>query len=426
MLRSSSTKNIYLRREKMKRTIALVLSVLMLAALFSGCGSTQAPAAAPAAEAPAAEAPAAEAPAAEAPAAEAPAAAATFADLGVTYLNSDGKIIMENAPESYGIATASGADLEKLFTPEVIQTIKDGNFTAVYCGHEDGSLWAQTLIKSFGATLEKFGAKLITSTGSYWSLDDQISKIESCIEMDPDLMVIYIMDEDAYADVLKKASDKGIYLIGLNGMPNNRENYPTYLGTIVPDFYMLGYYSMDMICKQVQSGQIGVSTIINYGEDSNTRLQGALDAAATYPDIEVVKGADIAMTVESATEIGESMIMAYPDLKGYWATWDALAMGAGSGIASLGKSVKVSGPDISDTSSIISMYTDGMFVGTAAISPNDEGTLLAMIGVLGMAGVEAPEMILSPVVIYDKDTAVQAWQYSFGEELDPDVVALIG
>ena len=402
----------------MKKAIAFLMSVLMVAMLFAGCGGAQAPAT----EAPATQAPAEEAPATEAPAAE----ALSFADLGIGYLATDGEIVMENAKESYGLPTASGADLEKLFTPEVLQTIRDGKFTAVYCGHEDGSLWAQTLIKSFGDNLAKFGAELITSTGSYWSLDDQISKIESCIEMDPDLMVIYIMDEDAYAEVLKKASDKGIYIIGLNGMPNNRENYPTYLGTIVPDFYMLGYYSMDMICQQVQEGQIGVSTIINYGEDSNTRRQGALDAAATYENIEVVMGADIAMTVESATEIGESMIMAYPELKGYWATWDALAMGAGSGIASLGKSVHVSGPDISDTSTIISMYTDGMFVGTAAISPNDEGALLAMMGVLGMAGVDAPEMVLSPVVIYNKDTAVQAWEYSFGEKLDDDVLALIG
>ena len=60
----------------MKKTIAMLLALVMVFALCA-CGQTAAPA--PAAEAPAAEAPAAEAPAAEAPAAEAPAAPAVKA-----------------------------------------------------------------------------------------------------------------------------------------------------------------------------------------------------------------------------------------------------------------------------------------------------------------------------------------------------------
>lgn len=401
----------------MKKLFALLMAVAMVLSL-AACGTS-----APAEKTEAPAAPEAQEQQATEPAAEA--ASASFADLGINYLVSDGKTIMENATKSYGVETVSGKDLEALFTPEVIQSVKDGGFTAVYCGHEDMSLWAQSLINSFKTNLAKFGIELVSATGSFWSLDDQISRIESCIEMDPDLMVIYIMDEGAYDEVLKKASDKGIYIIGLSGKPNNTENYPTYLGTLVPDFYMIGYYSMDMLANAVGEGEIGVSTIINHGEDSNTRLQGALDAAAAHAGITVVEGPDIAMSVESATEIGESMVMAHPDLKGYWATWDALALGATNGMASLGKSVYASGPDISDTSTIISMYTDGMFAGTAAISPNDEGALLAMMGALGIAGVEVPEMVLTPAVVYTKDNADQAWMYSFGEELDADVKALM-
>ena len=393
----------------MKKNLALLLVCTLLMALLAGCGakSELSPAST------------------EKPDKNTESAELIWADLGITYLKSDGEILMENAEESFGMPTSSGVDLEPLFTPEVIAKIREGNFTAVYCGHEDSTMWAQAVIGAFDETLEKLGMTLLTSTGSFWDLNDQISKIESCIEMNPSLMVIYIQDADAYADVLRKACDKGIYVIGLNGMPTNPEQYETYIGSIVPDFYKIGYYSMDLICQRVQEGQVGVSTIIYYGEDSNTRLQGALDAAATYDKIEVVRGGDIAMTVESATEIGETMIMANPELKGYWATWDALAIGAGNGIAALGKEVYVSGPDISDETSVVSMLTDGKFVGTMAISPTDQGVLLAMMGALGLVGEEVPDLVLSPGVLFTPETVETAWQYCYGEELSAELKALL-
>ena len=60
----------------MKKFLALLMAVLMVASLFAGCGSTSAPAT----EAPATEAPATEAPATEAPVEEAPAEAITNPD----------------------------------------------------------------------------------------------------------------------------------------------------------------------------------------------------------------------------------------------------------------------------------------------------------------------------------------------------------
>ena len=72
----------------MKKFLALMLAVLMVASLFAGCGSSSAPAT----EAPATEAPATEAPATEAPATEAPAAAITNPDdIADEMTSADGK-----------------------------------------------------------------------------------------------------------------------------------------------------------------------------------------------------------------------------------------------------------------------------------------------------------------------------------------------
>ena len=72
----------------MKKFLAILLAVLMVASLFAGCGSSSAPAT----EAPATEAPATEAPATEAPVEEAPAEAITNPDdIADEMTSADGK-----------------------------------------------------------------------------------------------------------------------------------------------------------------------------------------------------------------------------------------------------------------------------------------------------------------------------------------------
>ena len=97
---------------KFKKTLALLMTMALIVAVFAGCGGNGKPAEAPAAEAPAAEAPA-EAPAAEAPAAEAPAAEAPVdeapADVMTFYLGGVGPLTGPAA--IYGNAHNNGCQI---------------------------------------------------------------------------------------------------------------------------------------------------------------------------------------------------------------------------------------------------------------------------------------------------------------------------
>lgn len=343
---------------------------------------------------------------------------------GVIFLTADGNNIMDYAEEAYEKPTTGAAELSALLTPEVLAKAADGGFKAAYCGHEDASLWSQALAESLARTLSVYGIELAKVTGSNFDVNSQIETIESVLETDIDLLVVYIMDGDAYKNVLDRAQEKGVKVIGVNSPPNNAADYDNYFGTVVPDSYMVGYHCMDLVCRTVGEGEVGASSIIFYSEDSNARFTGAQDAAKKYDRISVVIGPEIAMTVEDATSVGESMIQKNPDLKGYWALWDELAVGVGSGIANLGKNILVSGPDISVTSAT-SMLTTGMFVGSASISPDDLGKLIATLGAAGLGGAQTPEIVVSPVVIITKENIAETWQYVFGRELDPDLRALL-
>lgn len=403
----------------MKKRVITIVAAILCIALLAACSAPQAQPSAAAGESVSA------APAEDA---QQSASAAGEGKVTVSYLKPDGKMISDLQEETQGVAVRSGSLLEEMLTGEVAAKVQGQGIKAAYCGQEDASPWAQSVMGSLKETLASYGVELVSTTGAGFNPTEQISQMESSLQMGIGLLVFYVLDPEVYADVMAKADEKGVKMIGLCCMPADADKYDNYLGTVFGDAYSIGYISMDQICKAIDGkGQVALSDVINYSQDGASRRDGALAAAAQYEGIEVIEGPQIAMTVEDATSVGESMIMANPELKGYWAQWDELAIGAGSGIRNLGKSVVVSGPDISTTSAV-EMLSTGMFVGSGAMSPHDLGTLAALSGIVGLGGGNTPGEkinVISPAVTVTKDNLEEAWGYVFGKELDPEVKELI-
>ena len=123
----------------MKKFLALLMAVLMVASLFAGCGSTSAPAT----EAPATEAPATEAPKAEAPAAtEAPAAEPTYMEKLIADAQAEGTLVVYGSCEEEYLAVAC-EKFQELYGIEVQSKVEEE------AGNPSGDVW-------FGGTTDPY------------------------------------------------------------------------------------------------------------------------------------------------------------------------------------------------------------------------------------------------------------------------------
>lgn len=160
--------------------------------------------------------------------------------------------------------------------------------------------------------------------------------------------------------------------------------------------------------------------------DMQTRYQGALDALGEYPGIELILDQSSSFSAEECAGLGEQIIMAHPDLKGYWGQWDELAVSAVSAMRSLGYDVVGSGPDIASTNTCANMAADGGFVGTGAFSAYSLGVGGALCAVAAEAGVQVPDQITIPIVEITKDNMIETFPMLFHEDLPEQIVKQLG
>ena len=219
-----------------KKFLGILLATAMVAGTLVGCGSTAAPAEAPAAEAPAAEA---EAPAADTAEAEAPAA-----DTAV-------------AGQKVGVAMPT-KDLQRW--------------------NQDGANMEEQL-KAAGYDVDLQYASNDIAT--------QVSQIENMISQGAQVLVIASIDGDSLGTVLAQAKEAGISVIAYDRLIMNSDAV-SYYATF--DNYMVGTkqgeYIRDQLDLDNAAGPFNIEIFTGDPGDNNARFfyGGAMDVLNKYID----------------------------------------------------------------------------------------------------------------------------------------------
>ena len=173
-------------------------------------------------------------------------------------------------------------------------------------------------------------------------VEDQINIIDAVLGENPDVLCLSAIDMDSCQAQLEAAEENGIPVIVLDsGVKAGNVN-----ATCVVDNYQAGVQAAEKLADAIGgSGKIAVMAHVESAQNCQEREQGFTETIAEkYPDIEIV---NISHQNEetSVSEMAESVLKLFPDVKGYFCTNGNVAGDVLDAISASGKEVAVVGID---------------------------------------------------------------------------------
>jgi ribose transport system substrate-binding protein len=295
-------------------------------------------------------------------------------------------------------------------------SIREKGYKAAVCLHTTAADWSILQIAGIRAVLEEFNIELIAITDAEMSVEKQISDYESVIGLNPDLMIVFILDADSSEPILRRAVDRGISLAFIDAVPSGFSHPRDYAGMATADNYANGKASAEALVEYLGGiGKVAVIQFISSLFHTDQRTQAAFDVFNANDGIEIVAVQGVPGAVEAATAV-ENILIANPDIDGIWTVWDAPGMAAVGVIENLNRNVKVVTVDLSEDTAY-SIASGGAMLATGAQHPYDQGVAVALIGVASLAGKETPPYVLVPGEKVTRATLKDAWRRVFRTEI---------
>jgi ribose transport system substrate-binding protein len=377
----------------MKKTLAILLAMIMVVALAAcGAENTQ--------------------PGATTAAAQEATTNATTATVETTASKDGAPVILSKGPNGEDAVSATTLDL----TPDEIAKIKAGNFTAAIVFHYGGNDWSTSQLQGLTDTFNRLGIKIVATTDANFSAEQQVSDIETVMALNPDIIVSIPTDPVATADAYQRAADKGIKLVFMDNVPYGFTAGMNYVSCVSADNYGNGIVAADLIGEALGGqGKIG---IVNFDVDffvTNQRLEAfEKTISEKYPNIQVVSKMGF-KDPNATSEVADAMLTQNPDLQAIFAHWDVPAEGVLSSLRAAGRTdVKISTIDLGNN--VAKEIAEGNILGLGAQLPYDQGVAEATLGAYALLGKAAPAYVAVPALRVDQSNILDAYKQVYQVE----------
>ena len=293
---------------------------------------------------------------------------------------------------------------------EQIEQIKEGGYTAAICLHYGGNDWSTSQQEGLKDTFGEMGIEVLAVTDANFSVEQQVSDIETVMALNPDIIVSIPTDATATSDAYKRAADAGITIVFMDNCPINMTAGEDYVSVVSADNYGNGYASA-LIMGEALGGE-GKIGMVFYDADffvTNQRDQGFRDGIAeNFPDIEIVT--EQGFTDENGcNEQADAILTQFPDIDGIYATWDVPMEGVLSSVRAAGKEgqIVLSTNDLGNN--IAKEIAAGVVAGVGAQLPYDQGVAEAKLAALALLGEECPAYVAVPAQPVSHDNVMDGY-----------------
>lgn len=196
--------------------------------------------------------------------------------------------------------------------------------------------WAAILkreVTAFGGVFETRDPNWSTEAGAQ-AITDAINA-----EPRPDVLVVMAPDLNSYSKLLKKAQEKGIYVLLIDNPANFAAD--AYLGSDWTNLGALEAQAAVSFCGEGTSKKVGLVQGDEVNATSLYQYEGIMKVFAEHPDIQVVAKPVSNWDPTTARTVTATMLQQNPDLCAIIDFWDGDATGTAAAIREAGLTGKV-------------------------------------------------------------------------------------
>jgi ribose transport system substrate-binding protein len=188
--------------------------------------------------------------------------------------------------------------------------------------------------------LEPLGIKYIVRDPN-WSTDAGAQAISSLITDGVNLIVVQNPDVQSYARLLKRAQEKGIYVIQVE--MSSIVKTDAYVGINYDELGELMANQMVEKCGPGKgpSNKIAIVQGVLTAAASIERMQGINKVLSKHPEIDLVSNQAADWDASKARAITDTVLRQHPDLCGVIGFWDGMDVGTAAAIREAGKQDQV-------------------------------------------------------------------------------------
>lgn len=389
----------------MKRFLALIMASCMLLVLLTACGNSSEPAPSESQS---------QAPQSSAPQ-ESTAPAADGSPISDELKATDLYTRMTTAATEYDEIVSTGPNGETAvhadtlaLTEDEINQIRAGGYTAAICLHYGGNDWSTSQVSGLTDAFEILGIEIVAVTDANFSVEQQVSDLETVMALDPDIIVSIPTDATATADAYRRVVDAGIKLVFMDNVAAGMTAGTDYVSCVSADNYGNGVIAADLIGEAL-NGEGQIATVF-YDTDffvTNQRYDAfKTTMAEKYPNIEIVS--EQGFLDEGTCNVqGDAILTQYPDIDAIFCHWDIPCEGVLSSCRAANKTPLLSTIDLGNN--IALEIASGNVLGLGAQRPYDQGVAEAMCAAYSLLGKEAPAYVAVAALRVDQSNILEAY-----------------
>lgn len=328
-----------------------------------------------------------------------------------------GKDLVTRGPNGEDAAKSSSVEL----TAAQKEQIRGKKLTAAIVWDAD-TVFFNSVTNGARRVFRDLGIKVVATTQYNFDLAAQKNQIAAVMSKKPDILLTINDDPQAARQALAPAVRNKTKIVLLSTTVKDWKPGGKFVTTVTGDQAAMGREAARSLAKSIGGkGEVGVLY-----HDANYFVTNRRDRVLVstlkkeFPDIKIVDEQGFT-TPDQAEKLTSAMLVQHPNIKGMYAAWDAVTVGALSAIRSAGKNdIKVVSMDLgADTAK--DMAQGKNVVAITVERTNELGTTMANAAAQASLGDKVPPFLVVPAITVTKDNVLDSWRTVLAAEPPADL-----